>query len=186
VKVEEHPYDGAAERITRLGLRPLVDEVRRLLKSLRVSLKEERHANSGQALRKLIDERFEKGRGWSRKTSGGADWKKCRKINGTTVCIEVEVQVSARSDLVVIDIYHLRRSIQSGKIDLGILIVPTDRLNRFLRSRQPSLRETQRAIEETDAHRIPIVVMAVEHDGSGPALTGRRVGIEETDERATT
>jgi hypothetical protein len=83
------------------------------------------------------------------------------------------VQVSARSDLVVIDIYHLRRSLQAGAIDLGILIVPTDRMNRFLRSRQPSLRETRRAMEETDAHRMPLLVMAVEHDGPGPPLKGK-------------
>jgi hypothetical protein len=170
VKIEEHPYDGAEERISRLGLRPLVDEVRRIIKGLKIHLKEEKHANSGSALRKLIDARFEKARGWSQKTSGGADWKKGKRINGAIVCIEAEIQVSARSDLVVIDIYHLRRSIQAGKIDLGILVVPTDRLSRFLRDRQPSLRETQRAIDETDAKRIPLLVMAIEHDGPGPAL----------------
>jgi hypothetical protein len=71
---------------------------------------------------------------------------------------------------VVIDIYHLRKSIQAGEIDLGIIVVPSDRFAPFLRSRQPSLRETLRAIEETDAHKIPLLVMAVEHDGAGPAL----------------
>src|SRR4029077_14217778 len=123
---------------------------------------------------------FEGRRGWSRRTSGGADWKKCIKVDGTELCVEVEVQVSARSDLVVIDIYHLRRSLQAGAIDLGILIVPSDRLNRFLRSRQPSMRETRRAIEETDAHRMPLLVMAVEHDGPGLALRGSRQDETET------
>jgi hypothetical protein len=168
--VQEIPYNGAEQRIERLNLRPLVEEVRGILTSLRVKLKEQRHANSGGVLRKLLDSKFERQGGWLRRTTGGSDWKKCTEIDGVTVCVEVEIQVSARSDLVVIDIYHLRRSIQRGEIDLGILIVPTDRLTPFLKSRQPSLRETQRAIEETDAHRIPLLVMAIEHDGPGPAL----------------
>lgn len=168
--VREIPYNGSEQRIARLNLVPLVDEVRGILKNIKVKIKEQRHANSGGVLRKLIDEKFEQAGGWLRRTSGASDWKKCVEIDGVTVCIEVEVQVSARSDLVVIDIYHLRRSIQAGEIDLGILIVPSDRLTPFLKSRQPSLKETQRAIEETDAHRIPLLVIAVEHDGAGPAL----------------
>ena len=168
--VQEIAYNGAEQRIERLNLRPLVEEVRGILKGLKIRIKEQKHANSGGVLRKLLDSKFEQKGGWTRRTAGGSDWKKCTEIDGATVCIEVEIQVSARSDLVVIDIYHLRRSIQSGEIDLGILIVPTDRLTPFLKSRQPSLRETQRAIEETDAHRIPLLVMAIEHDGPGPAL----------------
>jgi len=168
--VQEIAYNGAEQRIERLNLRPLVEEVRGILKGLKIRIKEQKHANSGGVLRKLLDSQFEQKGGWTRRTAGGSDWKKCTEIDDATVCIEVEIQVSARSDLVVIDIYHLRRSIQRGEIDLGILIVPTDRLTPFLKSRQPSLRETQRAIEETDAHRIPLLVMAIEHDGPGPAL----------------
>lgn len=168
--VQEIAYNGAEQRIERLNLRPLVQEVRGILKGLKIRIKEQKHANSGGVLRKLLDSKFEQKGGWTRRTAGGSDWKKCTEIDGATVCIEVEIQVSARSDLVVIDIYHLRRSIQRGEIDLGILVVPTDRLTPFLKSRQPSLRETQRAIDETDAHRIPLLVMAIEHDGPGPAL----------------
>jgi len=168
--VQEIAYNGAEQRIERLNLRPLVEEVRGILKGLKIRIKEQKHANSGGVLRKLLDSKFEQKGGWTRRTAGGSDWKKCTEIDGATVCIEVEIQVSARSDLVVIDIYHLRRSIQRGEIDLGILVVPTDRLTPFLKSRQPSLRETQRAIDETDAHRIPLLVMAIEHDGPGPAL----------------
>ncbi|MFQ5881901.1 MAG: BglII/BstYI family type II restriction endonuclease [Candidatus Methylomirabilales bacterium] len=165
-------YDGAKERIRRLKLRPLLDEVREMLKTTVVRLEERKHANSGGALRKLLDVEFERREGWTRRTSGASDWKKCQEIDGAEVCIEVEIQVSARSDLVVIDIYHLRRSIQNGEIDLGILVVPSDKFSPFLRSRQPSLKETQRAVEETDAHRLPLVVLAIEHDGPGPALVG--------------
>src|SRR5712692_9606754 len=108
MKIEEHPYGGAEERIARLGLTKLVDEVRNIVRGLKVRVEETKHANSGRALRRLIDARFEGRRGWSRRTSGGADWKKCAHVDGTELCVEVEVQVSARSDLVVIDIYHLR------------------------------------------------------------------------------
>jgi len=170
--VQEIPYNGAHRRIERLGLVPLVEEVRGILRNAKVRAKEQRHANSGKVLRKLLDAGFEQREGWSKKTSGASDWRKSQEIDGVRICIEVEIQVSARSDLVVIDIYHLRRSIQAGEIDLGILIVPSDKFAPFLKSRQPSLKETQRAVEETDAHRIPLLVMAVEHDGPGPALTG--------------
>jgi hypothetical protein len=40
----------------------------------------------------------------------------------------VEIQFSARSDLVVIDLIHLRKAIVQGKIDIGVLVVPSDRL----------------------------------------------------------
>jgi hypothetical protein len=165
-------YDGAKERVRRLKLGSLLDEVRKIIRTTKVRLEERKHANSGGALRRLLDKGFERRKGWTRKTSGASDWKKCQEIDGARVCVEVEIQVSARSDLVVIDIYHLRRSIQDGDIDLGILVVPSDRLSQFLKSRQPSLRETERAVEETDAHRLPLVVLAVEHDGPGPALKG--------------
>lgn len=170
--VQEIPYNGAERRIKRLHLAPVVNEVRRILRTVKIRLKEEKHGNSGGALRKLLDAGFERQGGWSRRTSGAADWQKCVEVKKVKVCVEVEIQVSARSDLVVIDIYHLRRSIQSGEIDVGILIVPSDRLSPFLRSRQPSLRETRRAVEETDAHRIPLLVLAIEHDGPGDALEG--------------
>jgi len=56
--VEEVYYDGAKERIARLGLTPLVDEVKSALTSFRLLVKEQVDANGGAAVRKLIDLQF--------------------------------------------------------------------------------------------------------------------------------
>jgi len=84
----------------------------------------------------------------------------------------VEVQVSARSDLLIRDIVHLRNDIQSGKIDVGIIVVPDDRLEYFLPDRTPSFRAAVKYVEDEfkEAMTFPIVIMAIEHDGPGEAL----------------
>jgi len=43
----ERTYNGAAERIRRLGLAPLLDQVRGLLTDFTLLVKEERDANGG-------------------------------------------------------------------------------------------------------------------------------------------
>ena len=58
--VEEHHYDGARERLERLGLSSLLEEVRSILRGVPLLVKEERDANGGAAVRQLIDERFPK------------------------------------------------------------------------------------------------------------------------------
>jgi hypothetical protein len=98
---EEHYYDGARERITRLGLEPLIQELRAALRSFRLLVKEKRNSNGGAAVRRLLDQRFEQS--WTKAKSGEIDWTQCHTVNGTRVCIGVEIQVSARSDLLVID-----------------------------------------------------------------------------------
>jgi hypothetical protein len=94
---EEYFDDGARERIARLGLEPLLEEIRAALRSFRLLVKEERDANGGAALRRLIDDQFSQS--WTKAQSGEIDWTKCRTVNGTRVCVGVEIQVSARSDL---------------------------------------------------------------------------------------
>jgi hypothetical protein len=80
----------------------------------------------------------------------------------------VEIQVSARSDLLIRDVVHLRNSIQLGAIDLGVIVVPSDKMQYFLPDRTPSYRDAIRYIEEefVEAQNFPIVIIAVEHDGS--------------------
>lgn len=128
---EEQPYNGALERIERLGLQPLIEELRQILTGFSLLVRETVDANGGVAVRRLIDEEFRRVGGWGGRTSGGIDWQKCLMINGVCVCIGVEIQFSARSDLLVIDIIHLRQAITAGEIDVGILVVPNDRLSRF-------------------------------------------------------
>ncbi|MBZ5495767.1 MAG: hypothetical protein LAP85_05145 [Acidobacteriia bacterium] len=168
--MNEIPYDGALERIERLGLNPILDQVRSLLTDFTLLVKEERDANGGAAVRKLIDAQFERAGGWTKKQTGGVDWTKCLEINGAKVCVGVEVQFSARSDLVVVDLIHLRKSVVDGKIDVGILIVPDDQLGVFLTDRGPNLADALKHIVEARVEDLPLIVIALRHDGAGPSL----------------
>ena len=80
----------------------------------------------------------------------------------------VEVQVSARSDLIVRDVVHLRNSLQEGEIEVGVIVLPSDLLQTYLPDRTPGLRDAFRIIESEfqEATTYPIAVIAVEHDGS--------------------
>jgi len=59
-------------------------------------------------VRKLIDAEFARVGGWTKKQTGDIDWTKCLQINGTRVCFGVEIQMSLRSDMLIIDVDHLR------------------------------------------------------------------------------
>lgn len=168
--VEEQPYNGVRERIERLGLAPLLDELRGILQGFTLRVKEARDANGGAAVRRLIDARFERATGWTKKQTGDVDWTKCVTVNGTRVCVGVEIQFSARSDLVVIDLIHLRKAVTDGKIDVAVLVVPSDRLGVFLTDRGPKIADAKRHVREARADDLPILLIALEHDGPGPAL----------------
>jgi hypothetical protein len=172
--VEEVAHNGAVERIRRLGLVPLIEELRQTLTSFKLLVKEERDANGGAAVRKLIDKQFEGTGGSTKRTSGDVDWLKCCIVNGTPVCVGVEVQFSARSDLLVVDIIHLRKAILGGSIDVAILVVPSDKLGVFLTNRGPSLSDAKRHVAEARADDLPLMLIALEHDGPGPALAKQR------------
>jgi hypothetical protein len=171
---EEKAYNGALERVNRLGLQPLLDEIRQIATAFQLKVKEERDANGGAAVRKMLDQRFEASQTWTKSQTGDVDWIKSKIVNGTRVCVGVEVQFSARSDLLVIDIIHLRKSISRGTIDVGVLLVPSDRLSVFLTDRGPSISDAQRHVAEARAEDLPLILMAIEHDGSGPALAKQK------------
>lgn len=161
-------YDGARERIERLGLGPLFEELRSILTGFQLLVKEARDANGGAAVRRLIDARFTKD--WKKTQSGDIDWVKCHVVNGTRVCLGVEIQMSARSDLLVIDIIHLRKALVDGEIDVGALVVPSDKLGVYLTDRGPRMSDATRHVREARAEDLPLVLVALEHDGAGPAL----------------
>jgi hypothetical protein len=167
---EEQPYNGALERINRLGLTPLLDELRHILTGFTLRVYEEKDANGGAAVRRMIDARFREAEGWRGKTSGEIDWRKCLVINGASVCVGVEIQFSARSDLVVIDIIHLRQALTAGEIDVGILVLPTNRLSTFLTDRGPSIATAKRHVLAARAEDLPLLLIALEHDEPGPPL----------------
>jgi hypothetical protein len=169
--VGEFPYNGAKERAERLGLTPILDEVHKIITGFQLRLKEEKHANGGAELRKLLDKRFKDADEWLQGKNGEIDWTKCQILNGTRVCLGVEVQVSGRSDSgLVMDITHLRKAICDGEIDVGIIVVPSDRLGRFLTDRVASLTAARNHVKNLKFEDLPIILIALEHDGPGPAL----------------
>jgi hypothetical protein len=169
---DEVPFGGALEKIARLGMTPLYDEVKAVIAGFPLLVKEQKNANGGKAVRVMLDAQFEARRatGWLKRQTGAVDWTKCRIINGTRVCLGVEVQMSARSDLIIIDLIHLRLALTSGGIDVGILVVPNDKLGPFLTDRGPKLADARRMIREARVEDLPILLLALEHDGAGPAL----------------
>jgi hypothetical protein len=162
---EEFFYDGAEEKIKRLGLTPLLEEIRSVLCGFSLQVLEERNKNSGGVLRQMIDKAFTSAGGWDNTASGDIDWIKCKTINGTKVCIGVEVQVSARSDLITRDVVHLQKHFREGSIDIGIIILPSDHLSYYLTDRAPAASDGKRIIHEMRADDLPLVIIAIEHDG---------------------
>lgn len=167
---EEFLYNGASEKVSRLGLSALLEEVRSIATGFELLVKEAKDANGGAAVRKLLDLQFEKSGTWIKKQTGDVDWTKCKIVNGTRVCLGVEVQFSARSDLLAIDVHHLRRAIISGQIDIGVLLVPDNGLAVFLTDRGPKMSDAKRHVEEARAQDLPLILISLRHDGPGIPL----------------
>ncbi len=165
--VQEVFFDGAEAKIRRLGLDSLIDEVRTVVTSFRLLILEKKNINSSKVVRRDIDRGFERAGGWTKSISGDIDWTKCKAIDGTEVCVGVEVQVSSRSDLIFRDVVHFKNQIIEGLIDLGILILPSDQLSYFLTDRVPAMKDGLRIVgEEMRAHDLPLMLIAIEHDGA--------------------
>ena len=168
-------YDGAENKMRRPGLQPLVEEAKELVKSTIILVEERKREgstsfNGAAAIRELVDGSFRNAGTWESKQSGDVDWSKCKVVNGTRVCLGVEIQISARSELLYKDILHLKNRIVSGDIDLGIIVVPSDYLQSFLPDRTPSVSYARKVIADQDADRLPIILIELEHDGPGPPL----------------
>jgi len=167
---ERKDYNGVLARIERLGLHNLLAEVERIITDFDLRVREEKDTNGGAALRKLIDARFAAALDWKITKSGDVDWIKCIAINGTRVCMGVEIQFSARSDLLVMDICHLRDALTDGAIDVGILVVPDDTLAKYLTDRGPRFSDAIRHVRAARAEDFPLLILGVRHDGPGEAL----------------
>lgn len=170
-------YDGSKDKICRLGLAYLFLELQQIILDTTILILEEKQANGAAVIREALDKGFENVGEWQKQTTGGVDWiKRIRYNNSVLARLGVEVQVSARSDLLIRDIVHLRNSLQLGEIDVGVIVVPDDRLQFCLPDRSPSLRDAIRYIEEEfkEAMTFPVVIIAIEHDGAGKALTKKK------------
>lgn len=171
---EEAPYNGVLAKIERLGLSALIQEVRDVLGGFRLEVLEERNQNGGAVVREMIDAAFDARGGWTKTVSGDVDWRKCRHVDGVRLCVGIEVQVSARSDMLVMDVVHLRHALENGEIDVAVLMVPSDRLGMFLTDRAPDLSAAKRHVRSARAEDLPILILGIEHDGPGAALPKRR------------
>lgn len=163
----------------RLGLKPLLDEVTSLVEATKILLLEQRRRGSesfkGAArVPELLDSSFKQNGTWDFKKSGDVDWSKCKIVNGTRVCLGVEIQISARDEMLYKDILHLKTRITRGDIDLGLIIVPSDRLQSYLPDRTPCISYARKVVSEQDADRLPIILMEMEHDGPGLPL-GKKI-----------
>jgi hypothetical protein len=170
--VHEQPFDGAEALIQRLGLNELLDEVRKIVSGFTLLVEERKDANGSGKLREIIDARFKEAGGWTQKRSGGVDWIKKQAINSRPryICVGVEIQVSGRSDMLSVDLIHLKKELLQGMIDLAVLVVPSDKLGLFLTDRVARLAEAKRHIDMARAEEMPFILMAIEHDGPGPPL----------------
>ena len=163
-------HGGATEKIKRLGLTPLFDELINILTGFTLLVKEKKDANGGKALRQKLDDRFREKGGWTQKVTGDIDWTKCLTVNGTKVCIGVELQTSGRGDLVIVDLIHLRRGFTSGVIDVGVLVVPNNQLGFYLTDRVARIKDAKHHIKEAKIEDLPIILIGIGHDGAGTAL----------------
>jgi hypothetical protein len=165
-------YNGFIEKARRLGLDALVAEASTTLTCFTLLVEERPLVNGTLWIRQTIDAGFMNFSGWVKKPVGGIDWTK-RNDAGAT--IGVEVQVSGRSDMLAVDVLHLNDELIAGRIDIGLIIVPDDRLSRFLTDRTPNLRTAVRHVNSR-ARDQPIRILAFGHDGIGPALAKMPTG----------
>lgn len=129
----------------RLGLSHLFLELQQIIFETDIRLLPKKDANGAAFIRQRLDERFAQAGEWEKTASGGVDWIKRIRYNITVVArLGVEIQVSARSDLLIRDIVHLRNSLQEGHIDIGVIVVPNDYMPIFLPDRTPSYRDAIR------------------------------------------
>ena len=73
--------------------------------------------------------------------------------------------MSARSDLIFRDIVHFQKQMREGQIDVCVEILPSDDMSRYLIDRTPKFSDGVRVIKEMRADDLPVVIIAIEHDG---------------------
>jgi hypothetical protein len=173
VITETRDYNGFVARAKRLALDGLVAEAISTLTGFTLLVEERKEANGTRDLRKTIDAGFAQLGGWIKISSGGVDWAK-QGAGGAS--IGVEVQVSGRSDMLAVDIMHLKDELEAGRMDVGMIIVPDDTLSWYLTDRTPNLATAVRHVQHR-ASNLPIQIVAFRHDGVGPALPKMRTNL---------
>lgn len=172
-------FDGTEEKLARLGLRQLWEEFTDILTRFRLELEERPHANRARLLQEKLGRRFALAPGWHRRQSGHLYWSKSLTVNGTRACLGAKIRIAeradlSRDDLMIVEVINLTEQIASGAIDVGALGVPSDNLSTYLDGRVPRFVDAIRAVERSRATDLPLIILALEHDGPGPALPKKR------------
>jgi hypothetical protein len=168
-------YNAVMEKVDRLGLWTVLDEIGRILTNFDLRVLERRNSNGGAVVRKLLDGRF-RAAGWisEERGTGDIDWIRRVQANGSTVAIGLELQVSGRGGGAHLsDIIHLRAGLAEagdGRIDIGVLVVPTDLFAFYLTDRVEGIGQVRKYIRSLNAEDLPLLLIAIEHDGPGDAL----------------
>jgi hypothetical protein len=169
-------FGGAQKKIDRLGLQGIWRELENALAGFEVCFDSHDKSKAGIALRRLLDNRFRSLSTWNENQGEGVDWIRCHEVKGTRVCVGVEIQfsVSTGSDLLLVDLQYLYDEIVAGRIDIGVIVVPSTRLAYFPADDVATHTNAVRDIQRASASHYPLAVLALEHDGPGPALIKRR------------
>jgi hypothetical protein len=68
------------------------------------------------------------------------------------------------------DMIHLYSAFRDGRIDVGLVIVPSDKLSRFLTDRGPCMSDAKKHANAARLEDSSLVLFGIEHDGTGPPL----------------
>lgn len=161
-------YGGSREKVCRLGLAHIFLELQEILLSTEIHVLDKKQANGAARVRELIDAQFREREDWVQAKVGDVDWTKKIRYNESVLSrLGVEVQVSGRSDLLARDIVHIRNNLQDSRMDVGVIVVPSDEFEYRLTDRVANFTYAIRYIEQElrEAQTYPIVLMAIEHDG---------------------
>jgi hypothetical protein len=156
-----------------LGLTGPLLELEEALLSAEFRFEDDAYNEDALRLNNVLDEALESRDGWEKPSADGVHWvKKWRYDQAVLACLGVKLEGASCGSALRDGIVHLRYAIIKGLIDVGVVVVPDDRLQVFLPDRTPSFKDAVRYIEEEfkEAMNYPFVIMAVEHDGPGDAL----------------
>ena len=171
-------FDGTARKVDRLELRGVLDELRRLVGRCGPLNRGITCADPGKMIRESVQAGLLTA-GWGKDRVGRGYWKKSLAIDAVEVSVGTRVQLNGRNglnvrDAMTVEVVGLAHKIASGAIDVGALVVAGDRLAMRLGRRVPSFSDTIEAVERCGMTDLPLIILALEHDGPGPPLPKRR------------
>ena len=167
-------FGGAREKLNRLGLKCIWNELENVLTDFELHSGNRNNITGRLSLRNLIDERFRSLVAWQLKRGGY--WAGCHKIYGIRAYLGVRMQfsVTPQSDRLFVDLQYLCDGIIRGQIDVGALVVPSDNPTSLPKGHVARYSDAVKAVERARASDLPLAVLALEHDGPGPALIKRQ------------